>query len=322
MIRLCKSSVLALLVGIFLVPALCWGASFPSKPITLVVPYSAGGGTDVQARALASVAEKYFDQPIVVVNKAGGGGAIGTAFVAGAKPDGHTLLFSVPAVLVIKPFMVKTTYTFDDLKPLMRVSDSPRILMARKNTPWKNFKEMDTYARENPGKVIYASAGTGTTTHIAMEGMALQSDLELTHIPFKGCAKAVAAVLGGHADLFRAIPSECYQYFDSGEAWPVAVFSSERLKELSQIPTLKELGVDFTDSSSRGLFVPEGVPQENFAILAEGFRKATEDPKLQELFAKLQERVSYLSGEEFETILRDQKDLYGKVLEKAGLKKF
>ena len=112
-----RHSKLFFVLGLLLLfPLASLGADFPSQPITLVVPYSAGGGTDVQARALASVAEQYFDQPIVILNKAGGGGAIGTAFVAQAKKDGHTLLFSVPAVLVIKPFMVKTTYTFDDVK--------------------------------------------------------------------------------------------------------------------------------------------------------------------------------------------------------------
>ena len=161
-----------------------------------------------------------------------------------------------------------------------------------------------------------------TTTHIALEGMALRGDFELTHIPFEGCAKAVAAILGGHADLFGAIPSECYQYFKSGEAWPVAVFSEERLEDLPEVPTLKELGVNFVDSSSRGLFLPAGVPEENVAILEEGFRKAVEDPKLQELFNKLQEQASYLDGPTFEEILTEQKDIYGQVLEKAGLKKF
>ncbi|RLA84589.1 MAG: ABC transporter substrate-binding protein, partial [Deltaproteobacteria bacterium] len=99
---------------------------FPTKPITIVVPYSAGGGTDLQARAIASVANKYFGQPVVVVCKPGGGGAVGAAYVAQSKPDGYTLLFAVPAVIVIKPYMVKTPYKFEDLEPLMRVSDSPR----------------------------------------------------------------------------------------------------------------------------------------------------------------------------------------------------
>ena len=321
--RMLYHSKLFLAFGLLLLfPLGSLGADFPSQPITMVVPYSAGGGTDVQARALASVAEKYFDQPIIILNKAGGGGAIGTAFVAQAKKDGHTLLFSVPAVLVIKPFMVKTTYTFDDVKPLMRISDSPRILMARKGTSWKNFDEMTAYAKEHPGEITYASAGTGTTTHIALEGMALRGGFELTHIPFEGCAKAVAAILGGHADLFGAIPSECYQYFKSGEAWPVAVFSEERLTDLPEVPTLKELGVDFVDSSSRGLFLPAGVPEENLTVLVEGFRKAVEDPKLQELFDNLQEQASYLDGPTFGKILTEQKDLYGQVLEKAGLKNF
>lgn len=320
----------ALIMRTFIALALCTAflagpaaaADFPSKPITVVVPYSAGGGSDVMIRAVTSVAKKYFSQPLVVVNKAGGGGAIGTAFVAQAKPDGYTLLFAVPAVTVVKPYMVKTTYTFDDLDPLICVSDSPRILMAGKHTSWKNLDEMLAYAKANPGAVTYSSAGTGTSTHISMEGLAYQGGIKMTHIPFKGCANAVSAVLGGHADLFGAIPSECMQYFASGDAWPVAVFTEERLPELPDVPTLKETGIEFADSSTRALFIPAGVPAAERAILAEGFQKTLEDPELVELFAKLKEVPVPMDGESLKKILSVQKDLYGKVLEQAGLKKF
>lgn len=301
-------------------PALA--TDFPSKPITIVVPYSAGGGSDVMIRAVTSIAKQYFSQPLVVVNKAGGGGAIGTAFVAQSKPDGYTLLFAVPAVTVVKPYMVKTTYSFDDVDPLLRVSDSPRILMAGKHTSWKNIDEMLAFAREIPGAITYSSAGTGTSTHISMEGLAYQAGIKMIHIPFKGCANAVSAVLGGHADLFGAIPSECMQYFESGDAWPVAVFAEERLPSLPNVPTLKEKGIDFADSSTRALFIPSGVPSAERSALEEGFTKALNDPQLVELFAKLKEVPAPMDGESLKTILTGQKDLYGKVLEQAGLKKF
>jgi tripartite-type tricarboxylate transporter receptor subunit TctC len=295
---------------------------FPSKPITIVVPYSAGGGTDVIIRAVTSVAEDYFPQPLVVLNKPGGGGAVGTAFAAQAKPDGYTILFAVPAVIVIKPYMVETPYTFEDLEPLIGVSDSPRILMAGNHTPWKNLSEMVSYAKENPGEVTYSSAGTGTSTHIALEGMAYQAGIKMTHIPFPGCADAVSAVLGGHTDIFGAIPSECMQYFKSGDAWPVAVFTQERLEELPDTPTLIEEGIDFLDSSTRAIFVPKDVPQDRRAILVEGFQKTLADPKLVELFARLQEKPVPTDGETLKSLLTKQKDLYGEVLEQAGLKNF
>ncbi len=292
---------------------------FPQKPITIVVPYSAGGGTDLQARALASVADKYFSQPVVVVAKPGGGGAVGTAYVAHAKTDGYTLLYAVPAVTVIKPIMVKTPYQFEDLEPVIRVNDAPRILVVGNQQPWKTLDDFMAYAKENPGKIKYGSAGPGTTTHIAMEGFAYVGGIKLTHVPFKGCAKAIAAILGGHVATFGAIPSECFQYFPK-QMTPLAVFTKERLSDLPDVPTLTEKGINFTDSSTRAIFVPKGTPPEVLAALHDGFKKTMEDPKFQDMFKKLGEPVSYMNGKDFKVILEEQKKIYGEVLEKVGLK--
>ncbi len=315
-------SLLLALVGALVVNAQASPVKFPTKPITIVVPYSAGGGTDLQARALASVADKYFGQPVVVVCKPGGGGAVGTAYVAQSKPDGYTLLFAVPAVIVIKPYMVKTPYKFEDLEPLMRVSDSPRILVVGAQQPWKTLEELIDYAKKHPGAVKYGSAGPGTTTHIAMEGFAYAAGIKLTHVPFKGCAKAIAAVLGGHVAMFGAIPSECYQYIKAGQMRPLAVFSKERLPELPNVPTLIEKGINFSDSSTRALFLPKGVPAEVKQILHDGFKRTLEDKSFKALFKKLGEPIAYMSGEEFLKVLEQQRQFYGKVLEAIGLKKY
>jgi tripartite-type tricarboxylate transporter receptor subunit TctC len=301
-------------------PIAAW-AAFPEKPITIVVPYSAGGGTDLQARGLASVAEKYFGQAVVVTCKPGGGGAVGTAYVARSKPDGYTLLFAVPAVIVIQPYMVKTPYAFDDLEPLMRISDSPRILSSGHNKPWTNLDEFIEYAKNNPGQVSYGSAGSGTTTHIAMEGFAFKAGIKLNHLPFEGCAPAVAAIIGGHVDCFAGIPSECFQYIKSGDLWPVAVFSEERLSELPEVPTLKEKGIDFVESSMRGLFLPQGVPEDRKKILHDNFKKALNDPKLHEIYANLQEPVAYMAPDKFKALLSEQAKFYSQVLEGIGLRR-
>ena len=310
-----------ILLSLFLLgmPALA-GAEFPAKPISLVVPYSAGGGTDLQARAIASVADQYFGQPVVVVTKPGGGGAVGTAYVAHSKPTGYTLLYAVPAVTVVKPYMVKTPYAFEDLDPVIRVNDAPRILVVGNQQPWKTLEEFLDYAKKNPGKIKYGSAGPGTTTHIAMEGFAYVAGIKITHVPFKGCAKAIAAILGGHVAAFGAIPSECFQYFPK-EMRPLAVFSPERLPDLPDVPTLIEKGIKFSDSSTRAIFVPAKTPPEIKAALHAGFKKVTEDKTFNALFQKLGEPVSYMNGDDFKAILAEQKVLYGEVLEKVGLKK-
>lgn len=296
-------------------------ADFPSRPINIVVPYSAGGGTDLQARALASVADQYFGQPVVVANKPGGGGAVGTAYVAKSRPNGYTLLYAVPAVTVIKPYMTKTPYRFEDLEPVIRVNDAPRILVAGSQQPYETLEEFVEYAKKNPGAIKYGSAGPGTTTHIAMEGFAYAADIKLTHVPFKGCAKAIAAILGGHVVAFGAIPSECYQYFKSGDMRPLAVFTEERLADLPDVPTLKEKGIDFSDSSTRALFVPKETPADIKQALHDGFKKTIENKSFVAMFQKLGEPVAYMDGDKFMEILVWQKDFYGTVLEKVGLKR-
>ena len=310
---------LAVCAGLFLQPAVA--GDFPSRPITVVVPYSAGGGTDLQARSLASVADQYFTQPVVVTTKPGGGGAVGAAYVAQSRPDGHTLLYAVPAVTVIKPYMTKTPYAFDDLEPVIRVNDAPRILSVGSQQPYKTLDEFVDFAKKNPGKIKYGSSGPGTTTHISMEGFAYAAGIKLTHVPFKGCAKAVSAILGGHVVCFGGIPSECFQYFKSGDMRPLAVFSEQRLPELPDTPTLKEKGIDFSDSSTRALFVPKGTPPEIKKALHDGFKKTLEDKTFMAMFEKLGEPVAYMEGDEFMKLLSRQKDFYGTVLEKVGLKK-
>jgi tripartite-type tricarboxylate transporter receptor subunit TctC len=317
------AAVLSVLIVMFIsvFPVLAKTGEFPTKPITIVVPYSAGGGTDLQARVIASVANNYFKQPVVVVTKPGGGGAVGTSYVAASKPNGYTLLYAVPAVTVVKPYMVKTPYKFEDLEPIIRINDAPRILSVGVNEPWKTLDEFVDYAKKNPGKIKYGSAGPGTTTHIAMEAFAYKAGIKLTHVPFKGCAKAIAAILGGHISAFGGIPSECFQYFPD-QMRPLAVFSRERLPELPDVPTLIEKGINFSDSSTRAIFAPKNTPSGIKAALHDGFKKVTEDKTFKNLFKKLNEPVAYMNGEDFKAILKEQKDLYGEVLKKIGLKKY
>ncbi|WP_022669304.1 tripartite tricarboxylate transporter substrate binding protein [Desulfospira joergensenii] len=306
----------------FLFPSLVLANGFPSKSMSMIVPYSAGGSTDIEARILSDLAKKYTDEQIIVVNKTGGGAAIGSAYTAAAKPDGYTFLFAVPAVLTVKPFMVKTTYQFEDLEPLVRMSNSPRILVAKGGTPFKTFDELISYAKSNPKKVTYASSGAGTTTHIAAMAFAQKADIELNHVPYKGGAKAIAALLGGHNDLFATVPAECMQYVKSGDLKALAVFSKKRLPELPDVPTMMEKGINFSDMSARVLFLPKGVPAEVKTYLEDLFEKIANDPETPKMFAKIKDKLDFLKGEGLMEELEDQKHLYSEVLEAAGLKKY
>jgi tripartite-type tricarboxylate transporter receptor subunit TctC len=311
---------MAVCAGLFSQTAVA--GDFPSRPITVVVPYSAGGGTDLQARSLASVADQYFGQPVVVTTKPGGGGVVGAAYVAQSRTDGYTLLYAVPAVTVISPYMTKTPYAFDDLEPIIRVNDAPRILSVGTQQPFKTLEEFIDFAKKNPGKIKYGSSGPGTTQHIAMEAFAYSAGIKLTHVPFKGAAKVISAILGGHVVGFGAIPSETFPYFKSNDMRPLAVFSPKRLPELPDVPTLMEKGINFSDSSDRALFVPKGTPPEIKKTLHDGFKKIMEDKTFVAMFKKLGEPVSYMNGDDYMKDLVKQTEFYGNVLEKVGLKKY
>jgi tripartite-type tricarboxylate transporter receptor subunit TctC len=151
---------------------------------------------------------------------------------------------------------------------------------------------------------------------------AQKAGIELNHVPFKGGAKAIATLLGGHNDLFGTVPSECIQFVKSGDLWPVAVFSKKRLPELPDVPTMMEKGIDLSDSSARVVFLPKGVPAETKASLEDLFEKIVNDPMTAELFSKIKDKLEFSKGEALQKELDDQVSLYSDVLEKAGLKKY
>jgi tripartite-type tricarboxylate transporter receptor subunit TctC len=236
--------------------------TYPTKAIELVVPFVAGGTTDNTARLLGQRYTEAWGQPVIVNNRPGGGSTIGTAVVAKAPPDGHTLLLTTVA-FAINAGMQKLPYDpIKDFTPITEVSTTPLMLTVHPSVPVTNLKEFTALIKANPGKWDYASAGAGTSTHLAAEMFKWMAGVDLVHVPFKGNAEAMNAFLGGHIKIYFAQVASVLQHVKSGTLRPIAVTTAKRLPYLPDIPTIAEQGFpEYEISSWQGMWAPGGTPK-------------------------------------------------------------
>jgi tripartite-type tricarboxylate transporter receptor subunit TctC len=252
--------------------------SFPTKPITLIVPWPAGGSSDVSLRALADVAAKQLGQPFVIDNKPGASGTLGPAtMAAAAKPDGYTIS-QMPISVIRIPQMQKTA--FDPLKDfswILQLTGYTFGVTTKADGPFKTWQDVIAFAKANPGKVTYGSPGTGTSPHIGVEMLAAQSGVKFTHVPFKGGAETNAAVLGGHT-MLQSDSTSWKPLVDAGQIRLLNIWTAERSKVWPDVPTLKELGYPFVLDSPFGLAGPKGMDPAVVKRLHDAFKVALEDP--------------------------------------------
>ena len=258
--------VVAVLVMLGAVPAAAQEA-FPSRPITIVNPYPPGGQADLSGRPFAAALQKVLKQPVVLTNKSGAAGAVGMQSVAVAKPDGYTLLITVPSLHTLpevdKLFGRAPTFTRDQLAPIARLNADPLVVAVNAERPWKSMKEVLDDAKKRPGEIVFASAGLYGATHVPME-MILNAagGLKMRHLPTAGGGPATTAVLGGHADLWASTIGPATPHIKSGKIRPLAVTSVKRHEFFPDVPTLKELGYDVEFSLWVGLFAPKNTPAD------------------------------------------------------------
>jgi len=264
----------ALTLGLLAVAA--QGQTFPSKPVTLVVPFAPGGNLDVVARTLAPAMERALGQPVVVDNKAGAGGALGAAFVARAPADGHTLLVSTPNALVVLPHMTKTSYKLDNFQPVGLAATTALVVVVKgADSRFKDIASLLEHIRNNPGKIAAGHAGLGTTNHMAMLQMEEAARLKLNMIPYKGGAPAIVDLIGGQSDMVVDQLSSSASHIKSGALRALAVLSSERDPALPNVPTLREAGLtNFDASTAAGILAPAGTPAALIETLNSALRKA------------------------------------------------
>jgi len=287
-------------------------AKFPEGPITIVVPFSPGGGTDNIARALADSAEEHFGQQIAVVNKVGKSGYIGLTEGARAKPDGYTVTLT-PVELTTLPYQGMTNITYKDFKPVLQLNADPAALTVRADAPWNTLKEFLEYAKQNPGKIKVGNSGEGAIWHLAAKAIEKETGVKFSHVFFDGAAPAGVALLGGEIDAVSVSPAEVLNHVRSGQMKILGVMSETRIEDFPELPTFKELGIDISIGTWRGISVPKDTPDEIVQILADGFSKAAQENQFKDIIKKLGLGYKIEQPEEFGQAVK-QSDEFFKIM--------
>ena len=292
-----------LLAVLALCASVAFAQGYPSRPITLIVPFPPGGVADNVARPVAQALSKQLGQTVIIENKQGAGGGIGMAFVAKAKPDGYTLLLALSSISVIpeadKVLGRAPMFQLDQLLPIARFTADPVVLAVRAESTWKTYAEFVAFAKANPKKLNYGSSGNYGTMHVPMEMLASGAGITLTHVPFTGAAPAVTALLGGTLDAVASGPSTVVQHVKAGKLRVLANWGAERHPALPDVPTLRELGVATVYAQWSGLFAPAGTPENVLAALRKAARDAQDDAAFKLAFTTLQTPLAYLDAPEF-----------------------
>lgn len=286
---------------------------FPTRAVTIVVPYSPGA-TDTLARTLSEGLSEELGQPVVVETRPGAGGTVGGAFVAGADPDGYTLLFAVSSVQTVAPHQRDLPYGFDDLRPVARVAVGPNVIAARTGAPFATIEEMISYASENPGDVSYGSAGTGGATHIAAEAIARAAGLELFHIPFNGVTPAITATVAGDVDLVLGYASSILPQAEGGNLVALAQLSHERASVAPDLSTLREAGVDLALPPNVGVWAPAGTPDDVVARLSDAIGAAAQSVSFMEYGQTTLTEIDYAPADVFAQVLAAEDAFFADLL--------
>jgi tripartite-type tricarboxylate transporter receptor subunit TctC len=272
---------------------------YPSRPVTLIVPFAAGGTTDIGLRALAAATEKHLGQRILIENRAGAGGVIGPMQMAGsAAPDGYTIA-QVPVTVFRYPITTKTTFNpITDLSYIISLAGYTFGIVVKPDAPWKNFQELLADAKANPGKISYGTPGAGTTLHLTMEQIAKREGIKWTHVPFRGTSDSTNALLGGHIGLV-ADASGWAPLVNSGGLRLLVIWSDKRSKNWPDAPTLKDAGIAMVSNSPFGLAGPKGMDPKVVKTLHDAFKKGMEEPSYVEVTAKIDQEAFYLNTEDY-----------------------
>lgn len=310
--------------AILALPSLAWAQDkYPSKPITLVCPYSAGGNADQRSRQIGRFISTALGQPVLVDNKPGAGGNIGTEAVARAKPDGYIIGMGNFAPLAVNPTMfLKLNYDpAKDLMPICLIEKGPLVLMVPANSPFRSVKDIITAAKASPGKLSFASGGLGGSHHLSGEMFKSLAGLSMVHIPYKGGAPATTDLMGGQVDMmfeqmYAAAPS-----IRGGKLRALAITSKTRSPLFPDVPTMAEAGVPgFEVQNWQGLIAPAGTPVAIIRTLNEAVNKALLDPAIREQMLAQGNEIGGGSPEVFAALIRSEAERWGKLVKAANIR--
>ncbi len=277
---------------------------WPSKPITMIVPFPPGGVADTVARPVAEALGKILKQTVVVENRAGAGGATGIGAAARAPADGYTLLMSLSSISILpvadEILGRKPAYTMQQLRPIARFTADPTVLVVRADAPWKNLADFVADLKAQPGRYNYGSSGNYGTMHVPMEMLKASAGIRMTHIPYTGAGPAVLALLGGQVDAISSGPASVAQHVKAGRLRALAHWGDKPLQSLPEVPSLKQLGQPVGFAQWSALFVPAGTPEPIVQKLREAARQAAADPQVVQVIARAGSPIEYLDAPEFQ----------------------
>ena len=311
----------ALSLGGLLIAAASASAAYPEKPIRLVVPFPAGGGADFMARTLSQKLSEQLGQPVVLDHRGGAGGTIAAEAVAGAAPDGYTLLFGTMGTQAINPHLY-TRLRYDPLKDFAPVSlthSTPRVLVVNPSIPAKSVKELVALAKARPGILTFGSAGNGSSSHLAGELFKSMAGVDMTHVPYKGSGPAAADLLGGRISMVFDSIAVYSDHIKTGKVRALGVTSLQRTAALPGVPTIAESGLaGFDVSNWLGVLAPAKTPKEIVARLNSEIRTAMADPEIRKQLAAVGIEALYSTPEAFGETIRIEIAKWGKVVKASG----
>jgi tripartite-type tricarboxylate transporter receptor subunit TctC len=306
-----------LILGLVLVLAVVApgpAAEFPTKEVQIIIPWAAGGATDLVFRALAASTSQYLGKAVVVVNKPGGAGAVGYTEAMQARPDGYTVVTAITP-LTILPHQVKTAFTYQNFEPIINVVQDPGMFQVRADSQWKSLREFLDYAKKNPGMITVGNSGAGGGVHLIALAFEKAAGVKFNHIPFAGGGPSVTALLGGHIHAVSVSPPEGISHVRAGKLRIIALFSDKRMEAFPEVPTVREQGVEFTMSQWRGIAAPKGTSPEVVKRLHDTFKKGMEDPVFVKTATEMTVNLTYIGPAEFGTLMAQDHERYGKLVQ-------
>jgi tripartite-type tricarboxylate transporter receptor subunit TctC len=297
--------------------------AWPTRPITLVVPYAAGGFADTRMRLLARELGDELNTTVVVENKAGAGGVIGTAYIIKAKPDGYTIGSGNLAPLSVNPTLMPKNVSYDvqkDIAPIILIEESPLILSVNNDVPVKTVQELIALAKKDPGALSFGSSGVGGAHHLSGELFANEAGLKLSHVPYKGGAPAATDLMAGHIDMMFEMGYAAMPAIEAKKVHPLAVTSLKRLSLLPNVPTMAESGLPgFESFNWQGVIAPAGTPEPVIQKLNAAFNKILQKPEVLKAFDATGGQAAGGTPEDFAKFIQSETDKWAKVIKAANI---
>jgi tripartite-type tricarboxylate transporter receptor subunit TctC len=298
-----------------------WADTFPNKPIRIIVPYEPGGGVDIMARLLGRNLSQVANQNVIIENRPGGGGVVGTQALVLANPDGYSLMLGSTSPVVIAPFLVKKlSYNpSKDLQPICLIAINPAVLLVNNNSKFNTLKDIIAEAKAHPGVLTFSSSGIGGTSHLAASLLKVMADVEMQHVAYKGTGPATLAVLSGEVDITFADLIAGIKFIKNGQLKPIAITSKERMPILDSVPAVSETIPDYAAGVWTGIFAPAKTPPEIITQLNKLVNKTIKSPEMMKSLNA--DGVSPIGGtpQEFAKLISDESDRWGDVLKKSGV---